>query len=156
MVPNKTIYVREADTELWEEAEKLAGGSLSGLIANALRRYVEEEKLKEETGMETIQVDIGGYHNSKRAVEFVGRWLVSPGDDVRSAEPQADAGAYYGVALTRRGNIAVYCAHVNEGFDATLEHYPSFEAAEKAGWPKDIMAEARSEADPNYVQKLDI
>ena len=41
MAPNKTIYVREADAEVWEKAEKLAGGSVSALITEALRRYVE-------------------------------------------------------------------------------------------------------------------
>ena len=30
-MPNKTIfYVREADAEVWERAEKLAGGSFEG------------------------------------------------------------------------------------------------------------------------------
>jgi hypothetical protein len=51
-VPNKTIYVREADTEVWEKAERLAGGSVSALIAEALRRYVEEVEQKEQLDME--------------------------------------------------------------------------------------------------------
>jgi hypothetical protein len=155
-VPNKTIYVREADTELWEEAEKLAGGSLSGLIADALRRYIEEEKVKKELSMETIEVALGGRTYSARWVGFEGRWLVSPDEEMRTAEDHYDAGAYYGVALTKKGNIAVYCAHVNGGFDATLDHYPSFEAAEADGVPKDILAVAKNEADPNYVERLDI
>jgi hypothetical protein len=44
MSPNKTIYIREADQELWNKVEKLAGTreSLSGVVAEALRRYVAE------------------------------------------------------------------------------------------------------------------
>jgi hypothetical protein len=154
-MPKKTIYVRDADQELWERAEQLAGGSLSGLLADALRRYVDEEELKEETNMETIEVRLGG-KNFSRDVSFVGEMLVSPGDEIRTAEEGYDAGAYYGVARTKLGNIAVYAAHVNSGFDATLETYSSFEEAVEDGMPADVIAMAQSEADPNYVQPLDI
>jgi hypothetical protein len=164
MMPNKTIYVREADVELWEEAERLAarsgtgvfGRSLSWLVADALRRYIEAEKRKEE-GMETIEVPLGGYNDPTRRVAFEGRWLVEPDPyGTRTTEPHYDAGAYWGVALTKRGNVAVWCGHVNDGFDATLDHYRSFEQAEEDGVPGDILAMAAAEIHDGYVQKLDI
>ena len=37
-MPNRTIYVKEADAELWEKAEKLAGGSVSSLLSGCLGR----------------------------------------------------------------------------------------------------------------------
>ncbi len=160
MAPNKTIYVREADREVWEKAEKLAGGSVSGLIADALRRYVEEEGMKRSMTTEVIkpiEVRLGGHERPLRTVRFVGEWLVWPDEDAsRTTEPGYDAGAYYGVALTENGNIAVYCAHVNGGFDTTLEVYSSIEAAEGAGVPPDIMGAAASKLGPNYVQERDI
>ena len=158
MVPNKTIYVREADAELWEKAEKLAGGSLSGLITEAVRRYTEEEDRKEQMKMKTIQtiepieVDLGG----SRA-RFVGEWLLDPDpDETRTGEPGHDAGAYYGVALTERGNIAVYTRHVNDGFAPTIVAYDSFETAEENGVPSDILATAADAMGADYVRELDI
>ena len=161
-MPNKTIYIREADEELWEEAEKMAGGSVSGLIADALRRYVEEEKLKEETGMENIEVELAGHgglgwEETLYDAQFVGRWLLDPDpDETRTGEPGYDAGAYYGVALTQRGNIAVYVCHVNDGFAPQLETYDSLDEAEKRGVPGDIVARAGATMGGGYVRKLDI
>jgi len=50
-LPNLTIYVREADSELWETARRLAGDSLSGLVAEAVRQYVATHKEKGEDEM---------------------------------------------------------------------------------------------------------
>ena len=156
-MPNKTIYIREADTELWEKAEQLAGGSVSALLTEALRRYVEEEELREHTGMETIEVGLWGPEERPYPVQFVGRWLLYPDpDETRTGEPGYDAGGYYGVALTQRGNIAVYWAHCNEGRAPTLHTYSSFEEAEEDGVPGDILAIAAAEINDGYVQRLDI
>ncbi len=155
-LPNKTIYVRADDVGLWEEAEALSDGNVSALIADALRSYVNEERERKEGGMEAIQVPIGDRYNP-RLVEFDGRWLVDPEPDyTRTAEPGYDAGAYYGVAFTKRGQVAIYVAHCNGGFDPSLNTYPSLQAAEEDGLPKDIVAEARRAVDPDYVEKLDI
>lgn len=157
MVPNKTIYIREADAEVWERAEKLAGGSVSALITEALRRYVEEEQQKEQTGMEQIEVEFWGPEDRPYQAAFVGRWLLWPDEtETRTGEPGYDAGAYYGVALTRRGDIAVYIRHVNDGFAPILTTYKSFEEAEKEGTPGDILAIAAAEISDGYVQTLDI
>jgi len=157
LVPNKTIYVREADAEVWERAEKLAGGSVSALITEALRRYVEEQEQKEQMGMETIEVEFWGPEEVPYQASFVGRWLLWPDEaETRTGVSGYDAGAYYGVALTRKGNIAVYVRHVNDRFAPTLETYKSFEEAEKRGMPGDILAMVASEISDGYVQKLDI
>ena len=50
MMPNKTIYIRQDDVDLWARAERLAGGNVSGLLSEALRRYVEEEEQKQDVG----------------------------------------------------------------------------------------------------------
>lgn len=138
------------------EGRSTRRGSVSGLLADALRRYVEQEERKKETNMETIEVHLGG-KTFDRNVSFVGEWLVSPGDELRTAEAGYDGGAYYGVARTQRGNIAVYVAHVNDGFDAQLKTYSSLEEARKDHHlPSDILNEAESERDPDFVEQLDI
>ncbi len=46
-MPNKTIYVRDADVDLFDKAEALGGGNLSATIAEALRGFVAAEEAKE-------------------------------------------------------------------------------------------------------------
>jgi EXLDI family protein len=45
-VPNKMIYVSEADAPVFERARELAGGSLSAVIARALRQFIQIEEAK--------------------------------------------------------------------------------------------------------------
>lgn len=158
-MPKKTIYVRDADVQLWARAEELGeelgGASLSGILANALRRYVEEEELRKETNMETIEVETGDDVRPGR-VAFTGLWLVNPADEIRTAEPNSDPGICYGVAETQRGRVAVYTYHINGGSPAKLNDYDSFEDAEKGGHPPDILSDASEVMGSDYVQKLDI
>lgn len=154
-MPNKTIYVRETDMELWEKAEEHAGKSLSSLLTEALRHYLEEIESRED-GMEAIVVWLGEGELAREA-EFVGRWLLEPDEDeTRTGEADHDAGAYYGVALTQRGKIAVYCAHCNDGWAPRLNVYDSFDDAGRNYIPKDILASAASAAGMDYRQKMDI
>jgi EXLDI family protein len=45
-MPNKMIYVSEADLPIFERARALAGDSLSAVIARALRQFVQTEEAK--------------------------------------------------------------------------------------------------------------
>ncbi len=45
-MPNKMIYVSEDDLPIFERARALAGGSLSAVIARALRLFVQMEEAK--------------------------------------------------------------------------------------------------------------
>lgn len=155
-MPNKTIYVKDSDRELWERAERLGGGSVSALLTEALRKYVEESELKER-GMETIGLDLGHNDGTPRPVEFVGRWLLDPEpNETRTTEPGYDGGAFYGVALTKKGRLAIVSEHCNGGWGPELRTYDSFEKAEREGVPADILARAAANVGNGYVQKLDI
>jgi EXLDI family protein len=57
-MPNRTIYVADADMPVFEKAQKLAGDNLSAAIAYALRAFVEREEAK-ESGFEDITVKVG-------------------------------------------------------------------------------------------------
>jgi hypothetical protein len=92
--------------------------------------------------MSPITVDVG---EPSLTVGFTGRWLVEPdSDETRTGEDGYDAGAYWGVALTKRGRIAVYTAHCNESWPATLRDYDSLDSAVSDGVPADIAALAAS------------
>lgn len=57
-MPNKSIYVSDADMPLIQRAQQLAGGNLSAAIAQALRRYVEASEMAEQGYRETA-VNVG-------------------------------------------------------------------------------------------------
>lgn len=219
MSPNKTLYIRDADMPIWEEAEQRAsalGESLSQLAAQALRAHLatmpaefkvivmnetnshlsldgpneghlryerqrgdihawrllylddsgevddeilgvglspkEEAKAVEEARsflrnkalggaeMERITVETGGDYD--RTEGFVGRWLVAPdSDETRTGEDGWDAGTYWGIALTKKGQIAVYTAHCNQRQPGRLRAYRSLDQAE-GDIPDDILAMA--------------
>ena len=106
-----------------------------------------------ERQMVKITVDVG---DPSLTVGFTGRWLVDPdSDETRTAEPGYDAGAYWGIALTRRGRIAVYTAHCNDGWPAHLEDYDSLDQAANHV-PADIIAMAARELGEERVLWRDI
>src|SRR5215469_18425317 len=57
-MPNRTIYVADADLPIFEKAQKLAGDNLSAAIAHALRMFVEKEEAR-SSGFQEITVKVG-------------------------------------------------------------------------------------------------
>jgi len=57
-MPNRTIYVTDADLPIFEKAQKLAGDNLSAAIAHALRMFVEKEEAR-SSGFQEITVKVG-------------------------------------------------------------------------------------------------
>jgi hypothetical protein len=135
-MPKVTIYVAE---ELWAEV-KAAGFSVSPVCQAALRDEVERARMKTELEMEKLSVAIEGPHGTITK-SFIGRWLVTPDRD-ESRGSEGDAGAYYGVALTARGRIAVWVGHVNEEWEPRLE---VFESIDEAALPENIASAANAE-----------
>ena len=69
-------------------------------------------------------------------VGFRGRWLVEP-DPVKT-RAGLDKGTYWGVALTKRGRIAVYRAHVDQERPASLAGYDTLDNAIADDLPEGI------------------
>jgi EXLDI family protein len=57
-MPNRTIYIADADVPIFEKAQKLAGDNLSSAITHALRNFVEREEAK-QSGYEDITIKVG-------------------------------------------------------------------------------------------------
>lgn len=75
-MPNKTIYVSEKDSSLFEQAKELAGEALSSVIVRALREFITRNQDKKK-GMKEITVKIGsnGAEREQRFIgSFVGKW----------------------------------------------------------------------------------
>ena len=156
MSPNKTLYVRDEDEDVWQRAEAAAHTahqSVSQYITGLIRRHVPAAPTDGE--FQRIIVDVGGGDADPiLPVGFMGRWLVEPEPDETRGGP--DAGAYWGVALTKRGNIAVYVAHVNDGWPARLDDYSNLDAAAEHGVPEEILAKAAKELGQERVIWRDI
>ena len=72
-MPNRTIYIADADVPVFEKAQKLAGDNLSAAIAHALRTFVEREEAR-QSGYEDISIKVGKGHPYLQQ-QFKGRLL---------------------------------------------------------------------------------
>jgi hypothetical protein len=115
------------------------------------------KSLKSE--MSTLSIELWGQEEQPYEAEFQGTWLVDPEPNETRAGPedgtQWDLGAFYGVALTARGNILVYVAHCNDGWAPFYETYPSIEAA-RGDVPDSILAAAASSLGEDFTVTLDV
>jgi hypothetical protein len=69
-LPNKTIYIREADLPLWDRAQKDLGESISSVFVNYLKECLEarakqpkREKLDMVQAMDALLAEINAAHN---------------------------------------------------------------------------------------------
>lgn len=110
-MPNKTIYVKDEDLGLFEEAEKLGGESLSGIIAEALRRFVATKRA-EVQGMKEHILTVGVLRSQgdddTRKVRFVGRMLSSAEVFTGQTSSRDDRGTDYKIYQTQAGRILVW------------------------------------------------
>jgi hypothetical protein len=160
---NKTLYIRAEDSAVWERAEEAAARSrqsVSQLVTAALRTYLPMLFTPEDE-MEDIRVRVGpGLAHFDATVDdygqlesFTGRWLVPPGEEAHSMATRHTTQCYYAVALTRRGQIAVYTYHPRAAAAASLEPFPSLEAA---GLPADIEEKAAAVLGQQRIRWRDI
>jgi hypothetical protein len=134
--------------------------NISAVCQRALREELTiMQAVDTQQDMERIEVDVADGHGGLRTLAFTGRWLVVPDSaETRASEEDGvgyDAGLYWGVALTKRGRIAVYVAHCNHD-GGSLFHFDTLdEAADDL--PMSIMADARGELSGTVpVMELDI
>jgi hypothetical protein len=125
-----------------------------GTAVKEARGYLEQRRRRMAgEALHRIEVEVGEDLYAHRKA-FVGRWLLEPDSDTtRSAEPSQDAGTYWGVALTKGGRFAVYAAHCNGRFPASLRVFDSIADAEL---PEDIERIARTAVGEDVVVELDI
>ena len=107
---NKTIYVRDEDISLFEEAEKLGGDSLSSIIAEALRRFVAVKRA-ELFGMREHALPVGVLRSQgadTRKVRFVGRLLAEAEVLTGQTSDRRDRGTVYQIYQTKAGKILIW------------------------------------------------
>lgn len=104
-MPQKTIYVSDADLELYQRAQEITGGNLSAAITQGLRRLVDAVDAV-DSGMEEVTVRVGT--GLARRQRFFGVELASWS---RSTKDGVEA---FRAWQTRTGKIAVHCTRSAE------------------------------------------
>jgi IS605 OrfB family transposase len=120
MMPNKTIYVAEADLPLYEKVQALAGGNLSAAIATALKRFVSESG--DESGEIVVTVTEDGAHAKKR---FRGQLIL----EQRVRTPDGAQTVSYRLYRTEKGRYAVWSRTAPNWSGAQWQAW-----AERTGW----------------------
>ena len=106
----KNIYIKDEDVSLFEKAEELGGDSISSVIAEALRRYVEIKEA-EAQGMEEHILTVGSttsIDDDTRKVKFVGRLLARGTTYNGQTSDRKDRGTTWKIYITKAGKIVVY------------------------------------------------
>jgi hypothetical protein len=111
---------------------------------NVARRNVEAAAAGQspvgDESYELIEVEVGestgSVHSCRRHIEsFWGRWVIRPDPDTTGTAEHGPKGAYYGVAQTRRGRIAVYTGMSDPRSRPRLADYDTLA---EANLPEDI------------------
>lgn len=169
-MPNKTIYVTDADLPVFEKAQALAGGNLSAAIAQAIHRYVADAP--PEPGIVTVVVSEGSNTAQKR---FEGQFLAQH----KVLTPDGTRAVTYRVYRTAKGRYAVWsrtAPNWNRGnwsdwalgadghggwpggwwrADARLDVFDALDDLRDA-LPPDLFARVSGEAPPSDIEVLDI
>lgn len=104
-MPNKTIYVSDADLPVFRRAQELTGGNLSAAISQALHRLVEVEEGRLE-GFEEITVGVGP--GARKLQRFLGVLLAEWSRSTGHGQER------HRVYRTRAGRFAVHTDHPAE------------------------------------------
>jgi hypothetical protein len=109
----RTIYVREEDQPIWDEAKDIVGESLSAYLTNHLRTMISAHEAA-AAGSQRILLSFreSGIAKTKG---FYGRWLISPEKpfavwhlDINGDEDPSYPPNRYAVAITAKNNIVVF------------------------------------------------
>ncbi|WP_067830765.1 EXLDI protein [Nocardia inohanensis] len=103
-MPNKTIYVSDDDLKLFQRAQELVGGNLSGAIVTALRRFIELEEGRIE-GYEEVVLKVGkdGVRQVRFSAAQLAEWHQVTNERIEDIR----------VYRTRKGAFAVHSHYSN-------------------------------------------
>jgi hypothetical protein len=102
---NKTLYVRDEDAGVWEEAKNTIQEPLSQLISNYLRTVIATKR-GERLGYERIVLNYNENGAKAKSQAFSVRWIFPPQHPWATGERESFE--QYAVAVTAKGNIVFF------------------------------------------------
>ncbi|MBO1752060.1 EXLDI protein [Actinotalea sp. BY-33] len=125
-MPNKTIYVSDADLPVFQRAQELTGGNLSAAITKALHRLVEVEEGR-LAGFDEITVGVGP--GAKKLQRFQGVQLAEWSRSTSYGNEE------HRVYRTRTGRYALHVTHPPEWV------HTAGKDGDLTGWRKHLSSE---------------
>jgi hypothetical protein len=157
MAINKTLYVRDEDAAIWDQAKDIIGESLSSYLTSHLRNVVSSRRF-EAQGNQRILLSFRE-NSLPKQVAFSGKWIIPP--EAKFFRDSAFNGrTYFALAATANGRIAVFRfdQQKDDGTfgESELRSYDTFEIAnDDPDVPSLLIAEAM-EIRGVPVEQLDI
>src|SRR5260370_1892225 len=133
-MPNRTIYVADADLPIFDKAQKLAGDNLSAAIAQALHYFVEKEEAK-RSGFDEITVKVGK-GRPYLTKQFRGRILAKRRIRIQNGTRILTLVVY----LTAKGRFALYTKNTASWSDLSQTSKWSRKSAGDWNWDWDYDA----------------
>jgi hypothetical protein len=155
-MPTKTIYVQDGDLEIFEKAKEVAGESLSSVIVQALKDYLNKKPIYE--GMDYIYLWEGTEDYEKnivvgKYVKFIGKLIgVGQSYDITSVNK-------YSLYQTRKGIYLLY----TQGHDdvdntkyARIDKHNDFNKIMSLGLPPELINSAIQKIKTVKYEDLDL
>lgn len=109
-VMNKTLYIRDEDTQVWDRARELAGDKLSPVIVAGLKSFIanKEAEEAESKGFGRIEVSYNdaSEHGIPKRKAFSGKWIYTPDEPLELASEDGITIFSYAIAQTAKRNFA--------------------------------------------------
>ncbi|MEG3070975.1 MAG: hypothetical protein RQM92_09375 [Candidatus Syntrophopropionicum ammoniitolerans] len=110
-MPRKQVYIKDEDVGMFERAEELFGDSFSAMIAEAVRRLVDQKESK-ETGMEEQVIGSGVYYprgdDDVKLYKFIGKQIADARIYSGQTKSRDDQGIDYTLYLTKKEKYLVH------------------------------------------------
>jgi hypothetical protein len=143
----KNIYVRDADLEVWDQAEKLASEPISALVTRLLGNYVRQREMPTDR----IIVTVNGHDGTTARKAFRGRMLVSN----YSADDPAVRGTRFYAAQGTAGGLALWYQH-GDGYSGGFQTYGGLSDATGKEWPLDFLSAVSLALSEGYAEEIDL
>jgi hypothetical protein len=143
----KNIYVRNADLEVWDQAEKLASEPISALVTRLLSNYVQQREMPTDR----IIVAVNGPDGAIARKAFRGRMLVSN----YSADDPAVRGTRFYAAQGATGGLALWYQH-GDGYPGGFQTYGDLGDTTGKEWPLDFLSAVSLALSEGYAEEIDL
>jgi hypothetical protein len=143
----KNIYVRDADLEVWNRAEQLAGEPISTLVTRLLSNYVHQREMPTER----IIVAVNGHDGTIARKAFRGHMLVSN----YSADDLAVRGTRFYAAQGAAGGLALWYQH-GDGYSGGFQTYGDLGDTTGKEWPPDFLSAVSLALSEGYAEEIDL
>lgn len=157
-MPKKNFYLSEGDIKIYERAKEYAGESLSAVIVDGLKQFVQKKE-DDATGMQEISLLIGreNFYAQEahfEGIKFTGKKIVNITYDGYQDTKKASFSVYF----TRKGKVLVYEEYIRDDgeVNSRYELFNSVNEFMSAGYPSDLICSALKNMPQKHFKELDI